>query len=322
MSEKAIYIRNYGDASCLTWEDYLLDAPKGHDVQIQQFSIGLNFIDIYQREGLYPLPLPFIGGNEGAGVVTACGEKVTRFKEGDTVAYGIAIGGYATSRHIHEDSLLHLPAHMPVEKAGALMLRGMTAEYLLCRTYEVQAGDTVLWHAAAGGLARIAIPWLKHLGAKVIGTVGREEKKATAYQFGCDEVLQSGSSFSEGVREICTDGVPVVYDSIGAATFDESLKCLQPRGLMVSFGNASGPITDFNILRLSQHGSLFLTRPSLNAYTASREDLENSANRFFSFVKENPEIMEIEQRFSLRDVQAAHEALEQRKTTGITVLLP
>jgi NADPH2:quinone reductase len=325
-TSKAVVLEHYGDASHLLWKDSPLSPPLDHEVRIRHEAVGLNFIDIYQRNGLYPLPLPTILGSEGVGIVLACGKNVHKILPdlsiGDRVAYGNDLGAYCEERNINAEKLLKLPDPIPSDTAACLMLRGLTAEYLIHRTFQVKEHDTVLWHAAAGGLAQIAIPWLKSKNVTVIGTVGAEHKKETALAFGCDHVFSSRESFSQKIRELVPNGLPVVYDSIGADSFEESLKCLQPRGMMVSFGNASGPVSNVNLGILASHGSLFLTRPTLAAYTATRQELELSASRLFNFLASHPSVMKIHQRFSLRDVQTAHRALEERKTTGLTVLIP
>ena len=321
-STKAVVIEGYGDSSVLSWQEISLDSPAPHEVQIEHKAIGLNFIDIYQRNGLYPLPLPLILGSEGAGVVIECGEKIDNLEVGDLVTYGNSIGAYCQVRNIAADKLIKVPDQISAETAATLMLRGMTAEYLLHRTFSLEKNHKVLWHAAAGGLSKIAIPWMKSIGAFVIGCVGAKNKMDTAYKYGCDQVIIENPEFSNDVREIVSQGVDVVYDSVGASTFDQSLKSLKRRGMMVSFGNASGPVSGVNLGILATNGSLFLTRPSLIDYTSTRDELELSSSRLFSFLSSHPEIMTIDQRFSLQDIETAHKALEGRKTTGFTVLIP
>lgn len=323
---KAIRIHETGGADVLRFEDVDVGAPGDGEVRLQQSAVGLNFIDIYLRTGLYPLPgLPCVIGLEGAGVVAAVGNGVTDFKEGDRVAYASPPpGAYAEARLMPADRLVKLPDDISDQQAAAMMLQGMTVEYLIRRTYRVEPGDTVLFHAAAGGVGLIACQWLKHLGVTVIGTVGSEEKAALAKAHGCHHTINyRDEDFVARVREI-TDGagVPVVYDSIGQSTFEGSLDCLRPRGLMVSFGNASGPVTGLNPGILAQKGSLYLTRPTLFTYNASREDLLASAGALFEVVQSGTVKIEINQTYPLAEAAQAQQDLEDRKTTGSTVLLP
>jgi len=323
---KAIRIHETGGAEVLRFEDVEVGAPDSGEVRLKQTAVGLNFIDIYLRTGLYPVPsLPCVIGLEGAGVVEAVGDGVTNLKEGDRVAYASPPpGAYAEARLMPANRLVKLPDDISDRQAAAMMLQGMTVEYLIRRTYRVEPGDTVLFHAAAGGVGLIACQWLNHLGATVIGTVGSDEKAALAKAHGCHHTINyREEDFAARVREI-TDGagVPVVYDSIGQATFEGSLDCLEPRGLMVTFGNASGPVTGFNPGILAQKGSLYLTRPTLFTYNASREELQASAGALFDVVQGGKVKIEINQTYPLAEAAQAQQDLEDRKTTGSTVLLP
>lgn len=325
MKTKAIRIHEYGDASVLRWEEVELGPPGPGEAQLRHEAVGLNFIDVYHRTGLYPVgALPSGLGMEAAGVVEAVGEGVTEVAVGDRVAYaGGPLGAYARRRNIPAARLVKLPEAIGFEQAAAMMLQGMTAEYLLRRLYPVKAGETILIHAAAGGVGTIACQWAKHLGATVIGTVGSEEKAERARAHGCDyPIVYTREDFVQRVKEI-TDGrgVPVVYDSVGQATFLRSLDCLQRRGLMVSFGQSSGAVPPIDIGILNQKGSLFLTRPNLAGYTATREELVASANALFEVVASGAVKIEVNQRFPLAEAAEAHRALEARKTTGSTILM-
>ncbi|MCS7268702.1 MAG: quinone oxidoreductase [Geminicoccaceae bacterium] len=321
-----IVVRRHGGPEVLEVEEFEPGTPGPGEALVRQTAIGLNYIDTYFRTGLYPPPggLPFVPGNEGAGVVEAVGEGVTEVRVGDRVAYASGPGSYTTHRIIPARLLVPLPSDVSDEQAAAMMLKGMTARYLLRQTYVVKPGDTVLIHAAAGGVGLIACQWAKHLGATVIGTVGSEAKVGLARAHGCDHVIVLGrDDLVAKVKEFTSGrGVPVVYDGIGKDTFMSSLDCLQPRGLMVSFGNASGPVEPFNIGILAAKGSLYLTRPTLYTYTATREDLLACARDLFDVVAKGAVRIEIHQRFPLREAAAAHRALEARATTGSTVLLP
>jgi NADPH2:quinone reductase len=299
-------------------------APGEGEVRVRSTAVGLNFIDTYQRSGLYPMPLPFTPGSEGAGVVEAVGPKVKEFKVGDRVCYAGPIGAYAEVLMRPAARLLKIPAGIDDNTAAAMMLKGMTSQYLIRRTYRVQKGDTILVHAAAGGVGQIMCQWGKALGATVIGTVGSDEKAALARKAGCKHVIvTSREKIVERVKEITKGkGVPVVYDGVGKDTFMDSLDCLAPLGLLASFGNASGAVTQFNPGILAQKGSLFLTRPTLVNYTASREDLVKTAADLFSVVKSGKVKIRINQTYPLREAAQAHRDLESRKTTGSTVLLP
>ncbi len=322
----AIRIHETGGPEVLTWEAVEVGAPGPGEVRLKQTAVGLNFIDVYHRTGLYPLPaLPSAIGMEAAGQVEAVGEGVNDLKAGDRVAYAAPPpGAYAEARLMPADRLVKLPDDISDLQAAAMMLQGMTVQYLIRRTFRVNKGDTVLFHAAAGGVGLIACQWLKHLGATVIGTVGSDDKAELARAHGCDHpVNYRTENFVERVREI-TDGVgvPVVYDSVGKDTFDGSLDCLAPLGMFVGFGNASGPVAPFNMGVLAQKGSLFLTRPTLMTYTAKRQDLLASANDLFDVVLSGAVKIEINQTYPLAETAQAHRDLEARKTTGSTVLLP
>jgi NADPH2:quinone reductase len=319
----AIRIHQSGGPEVLKYEQVAKADPKPGEVRLKQTAIGLNFIDTYHRSGLYPLQMPLTIGSEAAGVVEAAGRGVKLVKEGDRVAYCGLIGAYTDSRVLPADRLVKLPKWIDDKTAAAMMLKGMTAEYLIRRTYRVKKGETVVFHAAAGGVGLIACQWLRQLGVTVIGTVGSEEKAALAKKHGCRyPVLYKTESLVEAVKKI-TKGkrVPVVYDSVGASTFQQSLDCLAPRGLFVSFGNASGPVAPFNPGLLAQKGSLYFTRPTLQTYIAGREDLEKSARSLFGAIKKGLKIR-VDQTFKLEDAVKAHRALEGRMTTGSTVLIP
>lgn len=320
---KAIRIHEAGGPENMVFEEVAVGDPGPGEVRIVQDFCGLNYIDVYHRTGLYPLELPSAIGLEAAGTVEAVGEGVDAFQPGDRVAYAAPpVGAYASERLMPWHRLIKLPDSIPNEQAAAMMLQGMTVEYLIRRTYAVQPGDTVLFQAAAGGVGLIACQWLKQIGATVIGTAGSPEKAELAKQHGADHViLYKEEDVAQRVREI-TDGagVPVVYDGVGAATVEGSLDSLRPRGLFVTFGNASGPITDFNLGILSAKGSLYVTRPTLMTYTASREDMVESAGALFDAVAKGLKI-EIHQRYALADAAQAHRDLEARKTTGSTLLV-
>ncbi len=322
----AIRIHQPGGPEALVWEEVEVGAPGPGEVRLAQTAVGLNYIDVYHRSGLYPVPaLPAAIGMEAAATVEAVGDGVAELAPGDRVAYASGpVGAYAEARLMPAGRVVKLPEAISDQQAAAMMLQGMTARYLIRRTYRVAAGETVLFHAAAGGVGLIACQWLKHLGATVIGTVGSEEKAALARAHGCDHTINYRSeSFSERVREL-TDGagVPVVYDSVGKDTFEGSLDCLAPMGMMVSFGNASGPVPAFEPGILSAKGSLFLTRPSLIHYTAKREDLVASAEDLFEVVRSGAVKIEVNQTYPLAEAAQAHRDLEARKTTGSTILLP
>ncbi|MDP3522994.1 MAG: quinone oxidoreductase [Hoeflea sp.] len=310
----------------LEWRDHETGEPGPGEVRIRHEAVGLNFIDVYFRTGLYPAPngLPLVPGNEGAGTVIAVGEGVTRFGKGDRVAYAGPLGAYAEERVIDAEKLVKVPDGIDLDVAAGMMLKGMTAEYLLCRTHKVEPGDTILFHAAAGGVGLIAGQWAKALGATVIGTVGSAEKAELAAANGYDHVINYRTEdFVARVKDITKGkGVDVVYDSVGKDTFPGSLDCLRPRGLWACFGQSSGPIEPFNMSILAQKGSLFATRPTLFTYIASRPDLEASANALFDVVARGTVKIGINQRYRLADAAQAHADLEGRKTTGVTVLKP
>lgn len=320
----AIRIHQTGGPEQMRWEEVEVGKPGPGEVLVRNTAVGLNFIDTYHRTGLYPMSLPVTLGMEGAGVVEAVGPRVKEFKRGDRVAYANPIGSYAELSIRPVDRLVKIPSGIDDRTAAAMMLKGMTAQYLLRRTYKVKRGDTILVHAAAGGVGQILSQWGKYLGATVIGTVGSEEKAALAKKAGCKHVIVLGNEkLPERVRQITKGaGVPVVYDGIGKDTFMDSLDCLMPLGLMVSYGNASGPVPPFNPAILSQKGALYLTRPTLFTYTAKREDLLKSARELFDVVKKKAVKIPINQTYPLRDAAQAHRDLESRKTTGSTVLLP
>ncbi|MCC8988422.1 MAG: quinone oxidoreductase [Candidatus Contendobacter sp.] len=323
---KAIRIHQYGGPEALRWEEVEVSDPGPGQIRIRQSAVGLNYIDVYHRTGLYPLPsLPWTLGMEGAGRVDAVGAGVTELQVGDRVAYASPpVGAYAEVRLIAADRVVALPEAIDDQTAAAMMLQGMTAQYLLRRTYRVQPGDAILLHAAAGGVGLIASQWARQLGATVIGTVGSDDKAELARAHGCDHVIvYTRENFVERVREITNgQGVAVVYDSVGQATFMGSLDCLRPLGMMVSFGNASGPVQPFDPGLLAAKGSLFLTRPTLMTYTAQRADLMVSAAELFQVVASGAVRIEVRQTYPLAEAARAHRDLEARKTTGSTVLLP
>ncbi|WP_019015003.1 quinone oxidoreductase family protein [Elioraea tepidiphila] len=322
----AIRIHEHGGPEAMKWDEIPTPSPGPGEALVRHAAIGLNYIDVYFRTGLYKPPsLPCVIGMEGAGTVEAVGEGVTVVAPGDRVAYATApIGAYAEARTIKADRLVKLPADISFEQAAAMMLQGMTAEYLLRRTFPVKPGQTILVHAAAGGVGLIMCQWAKHLGATVIGTVGSDAKAELARAHGCDHpIVYTREDFQARVKEI-TGGkmLPVVYDSVGRETFMKSLDCLAPLGMMVVFGNASGAVPPFDVGILAAKGSLFLTRPTLATYTAKREDLVASAEALFDVVRKGAVKIEVNQRFPLKDAADAHRALEARQTTGSTVLLP
>jgi NADPH:quinone reductase len=320
-----IRIYQTGGPEVLRSEQAEIGEPGAGEARIQHTAIGVNFIDTYHRSGLYPLPLPSGIGSEGAGLVVAVGPGVTHIQPGDRVAYaGGPPGSYCDVRVMPAERLLKLPAEISDPQAAAMMLKGLTVQYLIRRTYRVQRGDTVLWHAAAGGVGLIACQWLKALGANVIGTVGSAAKAAVAKAHGCDEVIvYTQDDFPQRVRELTRgERVPVVYDSVGKSTFAGSLDCLRPLGLLVSFGNASGPVPPFELGILAAKGSLFLTRPTLATYTATRADLEAAAQELFEVVLSGRVKIEIGRRYSLRDAQQVHRDLEARQTTASVVMIP
>ncbi len=322
---KAIRVHETGGPEKLIYEDVATPAPGPGQAVVKHHAVGLNFIDVYFRTGLYPAPsMPFIAGNEAAGEVTAVGPGVTDFKVGDRVAYVSTLGAYAEERVIDTKLLVSLPASVSYETAAGMMLKGLTAEYLLHRTFKLAPGHVALIHAAAGGTGQILCQWARHIGATVIGTVGGAEKAAIAKGLGCHHVLDTTKDdIAKRVREI-TNGVgcDVVYDGVGKATFMASLDSLRKFGMMVSFGNASGPVEAFNVGILSGKGSLYVTRPTLFAYTAEVETLRAMAQNLFKVVGDGTVKIPVNHRFPLKDAAEAHRALEGRKTTGSTVLIP
>ena len=320
---KAIRIHEHGGPETLRWDEVETGAPDAGQVLIRQTAAGLNFIDVYHRVGLYPVAsLPAIIGNEGAGVVEAVGDGVTSVQVGDRVAYCMSLGSYTERRVVDADRLVKLPDGITDYQAAAMMLKGCTVQYLVKTIYPITSGDTILLHAAAGGVGLIACQWAKHLGATVIGTVGSDEKAELARAHGCDHtIVYTRENIVERVK-VLTDGagVPVVYDSVGKDTFIASLDCLQPRGLMVSYGNASGPVDPFSPGLLAVRGSLFLTRPTLASYIGTRDELDASAADLFGVVESGAVKIAVSQTFPLEDAAQAHRALEARETTGSTVL--
>ncbi len=321
----AVRVHEMGGPEKLIYEDIPISDPGEGEVRVRHTAIGLNFIDVYYREGGYPATPPFTLGMEGAGIVDALGAGVQGLKEGDRIAYASQpVGAYAEARLIKADRVVKLPANIDDKTAAAMMLQGMTAYYLLRRTYEVQSGDMILFHAAAGGVGLIACQWAKLLGATVIGTVGSKEKGELAQAHGCDHPINyKTEDFVARVKDI-TDGkgVRVVYDSVGKDTFMHSLDCLQRFGLLVSFGQSSGKADPLDILELSKRGSLYVTRPTLFHYIDSRADLERAAGELFDAVASGAIKIEVKQTYALKDAAQAHRDLEGRKTTGSTVLLP
>jgi len=324
----AIRFHRTGGPEVLGWEKVDLPEPQAAEARVRHGAVGLNFIDIYHRTGLYPVALPSGIGMEGAGVVEAIAaeaSKATGISVGDRVAYaGGPLGAYAEVRNVPADRLVKLPESISFDTAAAMMLQGLTAQYLLRRTYKVQPGETVLIHAAAGGVGLIVCQWAKALGATVIGTVGSEEKAALARAHGCDHtIIYTRENFTERVRAITNGaGVPVVYDSIGKDSFMGSLDCLSPLGLMVSFGNASGPVPPVDLGVLASKGSLFVTRPTLGTYVAKRAELIKAAEELFAVVGAGAVKIEVNQRYPLKDAARAQTDLAARRTTGSTILLP
>ena len=322
----AVRVHKTGGPEVLTYEDVAVPAPGAGQIRVKQHACGVNFIDVYFRNGQYPAPggLPFIAGNEAAGEVVEVGPGVSEFKVGDRVAYVVGLGCYAAERVVPADRAVKLPANIGYEQAAAMLLKGMTVEYLLRRTFKVEKGMNVLIHAAAGGVGLIFCQWANHLGANVIGTVGSKDKAELAKANGCHHtILYREENFAQRVKEI-TGGklCDVVYDSIGKDTFPASLDCIRPLGMFVSFGAASGPIEAFNINLLQFKGSLYATRPTLNTYAAKREDLLAIANDLFAVVGSGAVKIPINQKYALRDAAKAHRDLEARATTGASILVP
>ncbi len=322
---KAIRISRTGGPEVMEYVDVEVGAPGPGEAQVRHEAIGINYIDVYFRSGLYPQPLPGGLGMEGAGVVEAIGEGVTEVAVGDRVAYaGRPNGAYAELRNMPSNILLRLPEAISCESAAAMMLQGLTVQYLFKRTVKLKAGDTILFHAAAGGVGLIAAQWARAMGVNMIGTVGSDAKAELARAAGCSHVINYNTeNFVERVHEI-TGGkkVSVVYDSIGKDTFTGSLDCLQPLGMMVSFGSASGPVPDFSLAELASRGSLFITRPTLFAYAATRESLEEMAADLFQMVGSGKVKVDVRQRYKLADAARAHQELESRQTTGSSILVP
>jgi NADPH:quinone reductase len=320
----AVRVHKTGGPEVLTLEDVEVPAPGPAQIRIRQHASGLNFIDTYIRSGMYPQPLPFIAGNEGAGEVIAVGPGVTDFKVGDRVGYVVTLGGYSAERVLPADRAVKLPDGISYEQAAGMMLKGTTVEYLVQRTFKVEKGHTILVHAAAGGIGLILGQWANHLGATVIGTVGSKEKadlaKANGYHH---TILYRDEDFVARVKDITKGALcEVVYDGVGKATFPASLDCIKPLGMFASFGSSSGPIDAFNINLLQAKGSLFATRPTLMTYNAKRDALVKSANDLFKMVTNGAVNIPINQKYPLKDAQKAHRDLEARKTTGSTILVP
>ena len=322
---KAIRFEKTGGSDVLQYVDYDLPPPAKGQVQVRHTAIGVNFIDTYHRTGLYPLPLPSGLGSEAAGAVAALGEGVTGFTVGQRVGYcsGV-IGSYAQANNVPVEKLVRLPGNISDDVAAAILLKGMTAQYLLRRIHPVKAGETIVFHAAAGGVGQIGCQWAKHLGATVIGSTTSPEKVELARANGCAHVLNTHEpGWEKKVREITGGkGVPVVYDSIGKDTFLAGLECLQPRGIMVTYGNASGPVDPFSPAILASKGSLFVTRPTLEHYTRTAQEMQDTADDLFAVIASGAIKIAINQRFALKDAAKAHDALTSKQTTGATILIP
>jgi len=321
---KAVRYHKQGGPEVLQYDEVTVGDPAQGQVRIRHTAIGVNFVDTYQRSGLYPMQLPAVAGNEAAGVVEAVGAGVTDLKAGDRVCYTGLPGSYCESRLVPADRMVKLPQGISEEQAASMLLKGLTVHYLIFTTYPVKKGETVLWHAAAGGVGLIACQWLKALGVTTIGTAGSAEKLALAKAHGADHLINySTEDFVKRVKEITGGkGVPVVYDSVGKTTWDGSLDCLRPRGLIVSFGNASGPVPPVNLGILSTKGSLYVTRPTLATHIASRADLVERSNALFDIVKSGKVKIETTKKYKLADAAQAHRDLESRKTTGSVILTP
>jgi len=322
---KAIRITGTGGPDVMKLVDVDVEKPGPGQLRVRQTAIGLNYIDTYHRSGLYPVPLPSGLGLEAAGVVEEVGEGVANVKPGDRIAYGVgALGAYAEMRNLPANRITRLPAGISDETAAGMMLKGMTVRYLLRATYRLSPGETILLHAAAGGVGLILSQWAKALGATVIGTVGSDEKVQTAREHGCDHVINySTENTVARVKDITGGkGVPVVYDGVGQSTLMTSLDCLKPRGLLVSFGNASGPVKSFDLGLLAAKGSLYVTRPTLMTYTATDEDLKETADDLVAMVESGKVKIPVNQRYRLADAVQAHRDLESRRTTGTTILIP
>ena len=321
---KAVRYHKQGGPEVLQYDEVTVGDPAQGQVRIRHTAIGVNFVDTYQRSGLYPMQLPAVAGNEAAGVVEAVGAGVTDLKAGDRVCYTGLPGSYCESRLVPADRMVKLPQGISEEQAASMLLKGLTVHYLIFTTYPVKKGETVLWHAAAGGVGLIACQWLKALGVTTIGTAGSAEKLALAKAHGADHLINySTEDFVKRVKEITGGkGVPVVYDSVGKTTWDGSLDCLRPRGLIVSFGNASGPVPPVNLGILSTKGSLYVTRPTLATHIASRADLVERSNALFDIVKSGKVKIETTKKYKHADAAQAHRDLESRKTTGSVILTP
>ncbi|MGC6390560.1 MAG: quinone oxidoreductase family protein [Alphaproteobacteria bacterium] len=325
MTDQRIIFREHGGPEVLEFENFEVSQPKANEVTVRMTAIGLNFIDTYQRSGLYPMSLPSGAGSEGSGIVEAIGSDVQHLNIGDRVAFcGGALGAYATRMTRPAQSVVKLPDDISDEDAAAVMLKGLTVQYLIRQIYPVRSGETVLFHAIAGGVGTIATQWLKALGVTIIGTAGSSEKAELAKSLGCDHViLYRDEDIAERVGEITNgDKVPVVFDSVGKDTFEASLNCLKPRGLMISYGNASGAVTGVNLGILAAKGSLMVTRPTLATFTSTPEALQHAADDLFSFMRDGHIKTQIRQRYSLKDAQQAHIDLESRQTTGQTLIIP
>jgi len=321
---KAVRYHKQGGPEVLQLDDVQVGDPGAGQVRIRHTAIGVNFVDTYQRSGLYPMQLPAVAGNEGAGVVEALGAGVTDLKAGDRITYTGLPGSYCEQRLVPADRMVKLPQGITEEQAASMLLKGLTVHYLIFSTYPVKKGETVLWHAAAGGVGLIACQWLKALGVTTIATAGSADKMALAKAHGADHVINySTDNFAAKVKEITGGkGVPVVYDGVGKTTWDGSLDCLRPRGLMVTFGNASGPVPPVNLGILSSKGSLYVTRPTLATHIASRADLVERSNALFEIVKSGKVKIETTKKYKLADAAQAHRDLESRKTTGSVILQP
>ena len=322
---KAVKIKKNGGPEVLEIEDIKLEDPKSGEVLIRNKAIGLNYIDTYHRSGLYPVELPSNIGIEGAGIIEKIGSDVKEFKIGDRVAYAsMPIGSYATHRIFPTKKLIKVPDEIQLENAVTLMTKGFTVFYLLHKTYPVKSGETILFHAAAGGVGQIFCQWAKSLGCSVIGTVGSEEKIEIAKKNGCDHVINySKENFAEKVKEITNgEGIPVVYDGVGKKTFDQSIECLKIRGMMVSFGNASGPLDPCNVTKSLAPKGLYLTRPSIAHYTSTKQELDEAAEKVFEMYMQKKFILNIFKKYSLNEIVIAHQDLESRKILGPAIIIP
>jgi NADPH:quinone reductase len=321
---RAIRFESFGGPEVLQYREVEVPEPGEGEARVAHRAIGVNFIDVYHRTGLYPLTLPSGLGGEGAGVVTAVGPGVRHLRAGDRVAYTAPppLGSYSDERVVVARCLVKLPDAIGDETAAAMMLKGLTAWYLLKRSYKVASGDWIVLYAAAGGVGLIAAQWARELGARVIGIVSTPAKRELALAHGCEHVLLDGDDVPRRVRELSNGGVPVVYDSVGRTTFYQSLDCLRPHGVLVSFGNASGKVEPFGLHELMRRGSLYVTRPTLQDFIGERASLETGAAELFALVEKRRVVIEVNQKYALRDAAQAHRDLEARKTTGSTVLIP